>query len=111
MPNSDLYEALVTATGARTQPLIVATTTAGIGRESLCRQLYTYAKEVRDGIIKDDTFYPAIFELDEGDDWEDEGVWHKAQPFFEPVRLLLRAGQPDAVTDRTDSVHYSGDGV
>lgn len=83
--NRDLYDVLETATGSRRQPLIFSITTAGFNRQSLCFQMHEYAIHVLEGFdradgIKDDSFFGIIFTLDEGDDWEDESVWIKANP-------------------------------
>ncbi len=88
----DLWDVLETATSARRQPLMVAITTAGFDRQSLCWQLHDYTEKVLAGIIEDDTFFGLIFTLDgeekdadgnvmrPADDWEDEAVWVKANP-------------------------------
>lgn len=76
----ELYDALITSTGARREPLTLIITTAGYNRESICYELYDYAKKVQDGVINDSTFYPMIFEAPEGADWTDEEVWKIANP-------------------------------
>lgn len=79
-PGRELWDVLTTSTGARRQPLTVVTTTAGFDRHSICYELWDYAIKVRDGIVQDDTFYPAIFAADKDDDWRDPATWHKAHP-------------------------------
>ncbi|MBO8158839.1 terminase TerL endonuclease subunit [Thermosyntropha sp.] len=79
-PNRELWDTLTTSTGARTQPLIVAITTAGYDRNSICWELHEYACKVRDGLIQDPSFYPAIFAADEDDDWTKLETWKKANP-------------------------------
>ena len=37
-------------------------------------------KRCLSGVIQDDSFFGIIFTLDEGDDWQDESVWIKANP-------------------------------
>lgn len=81
-PGRDLWDTLVTSTGARRQPLTVVTTTAGYDRHSLCFELYDYAVKVRDGIIRDDAFLPVLFEAEDGDDWKDPATWAKAHPGY-----------------------------
>lgn len=76
----DLYDVLDTATGAREQPLIIAITTAGIARESVCREMHEYTENILNDIIKDETFFGIIYTLDDGDDWADSSVWIKANP-------------------------------
>lgn len=76
----DLWDVLETATGTRRQPLMFAITTAGFNRQSLCWQLHEYSQKVLDGVIEDDTFFGLVYTIDEGDDWQDEAVWGKANP-------------------------------
>lgn len=75
-----MWDLLETATGSRRQPLILAITTAGYDRQSLCYQLHDYAEKVSLGIIEDDSFFGLIYTIDPGDDWEDEATWFKANP-------------------------------
>jgi phage terminase large subunit-like protein len=79
-PNRDLWDVLTTSTGARQQPLTVVITTAGYDRQSICYEVYDYACKVRDKIIEDDTFYPAIYEAKQDDDWTSVETWKKAHP-------------------------------
>jgi phage terminase large subunit-like protein len=79
-PNRELWDVLTTSTGARRQPLVVAITTAGWDRESSCWELHDYAGKVRDGLIDDPTFLPALYGADVEDDWADPAVWRKANP-------------------------------
>tara|TARA_R110002072_G_scaffold239153_1_gene396919 strand:- start:46406 stop:48028 length:1623 start_codon:yes stop_codon:yes gene_type:complete len=60
--NSDLYDVLKTSMGAREQPLLLTITTAGNDRTSPCYQLYDYSKKILEGIIKDETFLPVVYE-------------------------------------------------
>lgn len=78
--SEDLVDVLETGTGARTQPLIVYITTAGYDRESVCWEKYEYACKVRDGVVEDGAFLPAIYEAAADDDWADPKVWRKANP-------------------------------
>ncbi len=79
-PGRELWDVLTTSTGARRQPLTVVTTTAGYDRHSLCYELYDHACKVRDGIVKDDSFLPVIFEAGKDDNWKDPATWAKAHP-------------------------------
>lgn len=78
--NRELWDTLTTAQAARSQPLVLAITTAGYDFESVCREVYEYAVGVRDGLIDDPSFYVSIFEAEEDDDWTDPKVWAKANP-------------------------------
>lgn len=79
-PDRELWDILTTSVGAREQPLIVAITTAGYDRESICWELHEYARRVKTGIVRDDSFYPAIFAAEEKDDWTKPETWRKANP-------------------------------
>lgn len=79
-PTRDLWDVLTTSTGARRQPLVVAITTAGFDRESICWELHEYARQIKAGIIQDDTFLSVIYAADEADDWLDPNVWAAANP-------------------------------
>jgi phage terminase large subunit-like protein len=76
----DLYDAMVTSMGARTQPLQVCITTAGHDRESLCWELHDYAAKVRDGIIDDPAFMPVLFSAPVEADWKSPKVWRQCNP-------------------------------
>ncbi|ERM82373.1 hypothetical protein P872_18420 [Rhodonellum psychrophilum GCM71 = DSM 17998] len=62
MPNAELYDVVKTSMGARLEPLLISITTAGSNKNHICHDLYEYSKKVIQGIIKDDTFLPIIFE-------------------------------------------------
>ena len=81
-PNRDLWDTLLTSTGSRRQPLCIAITTAGYDRQSICYEVYDYAKKVKDGVIEDETFYSAIYEAEPDDDITDEEVWKKSNPNY-----------------------------
>lgn len=79
-PGREFYDVLHTSTGAREQPLEIYITTAGFDRNSVCYEIYEYAKSVRDGKIEDPSFLPVIYEAEESDDWTDPEIWKKANP-------------------------------
>jgi phage terminase large subunit-like protein len=79
-PNRDLVDTLVTSTASREQPLLIHITTAGWDRESICYEVYDYAKKVLEGLVEDETILPVIYEIKEGEDWQDEEVWAKCNP-------------------------------
>lgn len=79
-PTRDLWDVLDTSTGARSQPMTVAITTAGHDRSSICWELHQYSQAILDGHVDDPSFYPVIFGADVDDDWTSEDVWLKANP-------------------------------
>lgn len=76
----DVYDVLNTGTGSRRQPLITVITTAGHDKNTICWEQHQYTEKVLDGLITDDSHFGIIYTLDEGDKWEDESVWEKANP-------------------------------
>ena len=79
-PNRELWDTLVMGGAARRQPLVVAITTAGFDRQSICYELHDHAIKVRDGIIQDDAFLPVIYSAGLDEDWTDPKVWKHANP-------------------------------
>lgn len=80
--NRALWDVLETATGSRTQPLIWATTTAGMNRASICYELHSHLKEVLRGAVEDDVFFGMIYTRDDGDDPWLEATWRKCNPNY-----------------------------
>ena len=78
--DDSLWTALTTSTGARSQPLTIAITTAGYNKESLCYKIQEYGDKVSKGIIDDPTFYYCVYGADIEDDWTDKKIWIKANP-------------------------------
>lgn len=79
-PNRDLWDTLKKSTGTRRQPLIVAITTAGFDRESICWELHEYGRQIIAGTIEDPTFFACIYGAPEDADWLDEDVWYACNP-------------------------------
>jgi phage terminase large subunit-like protein len=76
----DLYDVLYTASGAREQPLIVAITTAGYDRTSLCWELHDYSVKVLAGEIEDDSHFAFLACADDDAPWDDPATWSMANP-------------------------------
>jgi phage terminase large subunit-like protein len=75
-----LWDVIETATGARSQPLILATTTAGYDRHTIWWERRELCIKVLDQAIEDDELFALIYTLDEDDDWTNEAAWPKANP-------------------------------
>lgn len=80
--NRDLYDAIVTGQGSRTQPLLIIITTGGDGSSDIYEEVDDYAHKVMNGVIEDEAFLPVIYEAQDGDDIRDPKVWRKANPNF-----------------------------
>ena len=68
-----------TALGKKPGSFVLATTTAGTDRHSVCYEQRSYAEKVLDG-FEDDSYFPWICALDKDDDPFDEANWPKANP-------------------------------
>lgn len=76
---SGIFDILNTATGARSQPLIVVITTAGSNKaKSPCGIKNEYCTKVLLTTVQDDDIFAFIATIDKDDDWTDERVWFKA---------------------------------
>jgi len=78
----DMVAALDTATGARTQPIIWQITTAGNNRAGICYETRDYIKKILNGSQSDDRTFGIIYTVDEGDFWDSEESWRKANPNY-----------------------------
>jgi len=77
---SDVLEVMETGMGSRTQPLLLITTTAGFNRESPCYYFRKVLIDILEKRKEDNTVFPLLFCLDEGDDWQDKKNWTKSNP-------------------------------
>lgn len=78
--NRRLWDTLRWGGAARRNPLMLAITTAGYDKTSICYEEYQYAKGILGGRIEDLAYFAYIAEAEESDDWTDEAVWQKANP-------------------------------
>ncbi|WP_431798888.1 terminase large subunit [Halobacillus andaensis] len=78
----EIYETMKTGMVARTQPMMVIITTAGLDLASPCYTEYQYVSKVIDpeNAVINDEYFVMITELDEDDDIKDENNWIKANP-------------------------------
>jgi phage terminase large subunit-like protein len=92
-----VWEVLDTATGARPQPLILATSTAGKDIGGICYAQLQYLQQVLEGVIVDEAYFGVNYTIDAGDDWKDERTWRKANPNFgvsiQPSDMVRKARQ------------------
>lgn len=87
-PNRELWDVLATSQGARSQPLMIAISTAGFDRTSILYELYAHAKAVAENPSLDPTFLPILYEAPQDADWLDEKVWKQANPALGDFRSL-----------------------
>lgn len=84
----DLYDNLVTGTGARAEPLIVVISTKSHDPNHVMSELVKYGERVRDGEIDDESFLPVIFAAaDDADPWS-EDTWRACNPALGDFRSI-----------------------
>lgn len=88
-PGRDLWDVLEDAFGARTQPMMIAITTAGTNRNGICYQQRQHVVNILDvkSQIKDDSYFGFIATIDEEDQddpdfYMNPAVWRKANPML-----------------------------
>ena len=74
------FDTMVTASGARRQPLLVIITTEGDTNSRLWISERDYAIGVLEGNYADESLFAALYAIDADDDWQDERCWIKANP-------------------------------
>lgn len=77
---SELWDVIVSAMGARREPMLTAITTAGFNQYGICYQQRQLLVDILEGRLVNDSVGGVIYTLDEGDDWTDERLWIKANP-------------------------------
>ena len=100
----EVWDVLETGTGSREQSLIWAITTAGSNKTGICFEQRDYVTKILERTIEDETYFGIIYTIDEGDDWNSEAAWRKANPNYgvsvlpeDIARLAHKAAQtPDA---------------
>jgi phage terminase large subunit-like protein len=70
----EMYDTLRGAGSSRRQPLFLMITTAGWDRNSICHEVYQYAKNVEAGVIDDTAFLSFISEAGPDEDWKSPEV-------------------------------------
>lgn len=77
---AEMWEVLESGISKGRNGLMVTATTAGRGATGFAAEQYAYARDVATGKVVDPSFLPIMFEMQEGDDWTDEQVWHRCNP-------------------------------
>jgi phage terminase large subunit-like protein len=80
--NHSLYGVLDSAMTKRDDSLFFMITTAGFNTDGIGFENHSYSEKILNGTIEDDTWFTTIYTIDEGDDWEKEETWKKANPNY-----------------------------
>lgn len=81
-PTSRLFDTMQTGMGARSQPLMLVITTAGINLSGPCRAQHVHVMNILYDKVENESTFGLIYGIDEDDDWTNFEVWKKANPNF-----------------------------
>ena len=78
----DIWGVMTTGQDARHNPLAISISTAGflVGDEYPLYAQWRACKNILEGCVEDDSWFSALYQIDEDDDWKDPTVWKKACP-------------------------------
>lgn len=80
-PDASVKQRIESSMGNRIAPSFTNMTTAGFDKLSYCfKTLRDTGIKILDGIVKDDNQLIMIYEMDQGDNWQDETAWLKSNP-------------------------------
>jgi phage terminase large subunit-like protein len=75
-----LFDVLLSARGARLNPLSFYITTAGYHLLGVAYEQRTFLLKILQDVFEADTYFGVVYTLDEGDDWRDPRLWIKSNP-------------------------------
>jgi phage terminase large subunit-like protein len=93
---AEVYQALSTAMGKRTQPFLLSISTATQNNAGIGRQLWDYSLRVLQGVQTDERLFSIIYSIDDTDDPWEEATWIKANPAWgvsvqpDAIRAIMR---------------------
>lgn len=76
----NLYGVMVSAFGSQLEGLMLTITTAGTVLDGICTDLNKAGKQVLERKRDYDSYFYLIYEIDDGDEWDEEENWYKANP-------------------------------
>lgn len=79
---SELFDAMQTGMGARSQPLMFTISTAGTNKAGPCGQYFDQCAKILAGAIQNDRVFAIMYGIDDDDDWTDLENWKKANPNY-----------------------------
>lgn len=76
-----IWDILSSSVGARTQPIVIGITTAGVyDPNHIAWEMHEYAMRVANGEHDDSSFLTVIYGAKSEDNWDDKSVWKKVNP-------------------------------
>lgn len=99
-PSPQVVDKMRAGTKSLRNALIFEITNSGYDRTSVCFAHHELSIKVLEQTVSNEAWFAFVCTLDEGDDWQDESVWPKANPSLPGIPGLpyLRERVTDAVT-------------
>jgi len=106
-PNRELFDTLFYSGAARSQPLFLSISTAGIyNPESVGWKEYEYARRVAADPTIDPEYFAFVAEASEKDDWRKPETWRKANPSMgETIQESDMASEVNRVIEQPDMLN------
>lgn len=92
-PSRELFDNIITGTGARDEPLVVVISTMSSDPNHVLSELVHYGRQIADGVIDDESFEAFIFETPADADIWDERSWKASNPALGDFRSLAEMRQ------------------
>ena len=94
-----VYNLMKNSQGTRKQPLAITITTSGflLGDEYPLYNMWVTCTDILQGTKTDDSWFMAIYQMDEGDDWKDKSMWKKCSPGY--PEIIDETFMEDALTE------------
>lgn len=96
--DNSVYKSLYNGTRALKETLVSMITTRGKSLNSFCFEMDEYCLNILNGTVIAEDFFVDIYTLDKGDDWFDEKVWAKSNPFLAKTEEGMEVLRTDAKT-------------
>lgn len=105
-----VYNLMKNSQGMRKQPLAITITTAGflLGEEYPLYSKWMTCTDILKGTKTDDSWFSAIYQMDEDDDWKDEAMWKKCSPGYPDIidESFMKTALVDAINNPSKEVEF-----
>lgn len=78
--SSHMVDAFTTGMGARSQPMLLIISTAGVNTSGPCYERQKALEQVLSGAMTNERLFGVVYTINQEDDWQDMASWTKANP-------------------------------
>lgn len=107
---NNIWGVMKTGMGVRHNALAICISTTGflVGDDYPLYAQWNACKKTLEGAIDDDSWFPALYQVDEDDDWKDETIWKKACPSLGVTMSIdsLRADFQNALSNPSMEIQF-----